>query len=204
MEETPYPQWEGPSPRVTAVREFEAGPPAGLCPGCDPGWWLGCTGEAPFLHAGWKDEFLLSPSREVGAHCPSESLLSCKTSECRVLSRFSKRPRTHLVSPHLCLLHPLFSSFPSTSAVQRLRLKENKREAWHIPLLWWGPQGWHWCLLLAEASRGTQPWVPGSRHGGPGGRALVCLALWQPLWDQEASTSLGPSADPGPQLCFTG
>lgn len=111
---------------------------------------------------------------------------------------FSKKPRTHLVSLHLCLLHPPFSSFPSASAVQRLRLKENKREAWHIPLLWWGPQRWHRCLLLVESSGGTQPWVPGSQHGGPGVRALVCLALWQPLWDQEASTSPGPSAGPGP------
>lgn len=117
---------------------------------------------------------------------------------------FSKRPRTHLVSLHLCLLHPPFSSFPSASAVQRLRLKANNTEAWHIPLLWWGPQRWHRCLLLAESSGGTQPWVPGSRHGGPGVRALVCLAPWQPLWDQEASTSPGPSAGPILRLCSTG
>ena len=104
------------------------------------------------------------------------------------------------MSLHLCLVHPPFSSFPSTSAVQRLRLKGNKREAWHTPRRWWGPQRWHWCLLLAESSGGTQPWVPGSPHGGPGGRALVCLALWQPLWDQEAQLRWAPLLAPAPAV----
>ena len=103
-------------------------------------------------------------------------------------------------------------SLPSSSSLLFLSFSQccsetetqNKKEAWHIPLLWWGPQRWHRCLLLAESSGGTQPWVPGSRHGGPGVRALVCLAPWQPLWDQETSTSPGPSAGPVLRLCSTG
>ena len=76
---------------------------------------------------------------------------------------------------------------------------QGKQEgSWHTPLLWWGPQRWHWCLLWAESTGGTQPWVPGSRHGGPGGRALVCLALWQPFWDQEAQLRWAPLLAPAP------
>lgn len=201
------PQWTRPHipsrrgpRRAHCCSGIQGCPLAGLCvQGVTLAGGLGALGKPPFsMKAGRANFFCLQAGRSVHT-VPLRVCFPTEHQSAEFCPCFQRGPGLIL-----CLSIFAFFILPSLPFLQPVLFRENKREAWHIPLLWWGPQRWHWCLLLAESSGGTQPWVPGSRHGGPGVRALVCLAPWQPLWDQEASTSRGPSAGPSPRLCSTG